>query len=83
MGKILFVLLTAAIGWFLFKGFTKKMPPPQDPSAADPGKGTANTPERMVQCALCGVHMPESDSLTSEGRVSCREPARCAHRPRT
>lgn len=80
MGKIIFVVLTALIGWFLFKGFSKKVPPPAGGGGKDAASGTANTPERMVQCARCGVHMPESDSVVVDGKVGCRDPKQCAHR---
>ena len=99
MGKIIFMLLIAAITWVLFK---KSVKPPtrtgdddshgQQESAdaasvatAKPGAGNTKSSaasERMVACSACGVFMPESDSVRVNEVVSCREPARCAHRPK-
>lgn len=88
MGKLLFILLIAAIAWALFK---KQQRPGQ--SAADKSAETdkssvaasadraAVLTERMVACSTCGVFMPESDSVVNDGKIGCRDPARCAHRP--
>ena len=93
MGKIIFMLLIAAITWALFKNRTK---PPAAADQADPGAHpvanadpatAAKQPlnpasaERMVACAACGVFMPESDSVVLNSKVSCREPGQCAHLP--
>ncbi len=85
MGKILFALLTAVIAWVLFKGFTKTAPKGDDKkivrgSSAPPHPVDPQASERMVKCAVCGVHMPESESALIAGKISCREPAQCAHR---
>jgi len=71
VGKIIFVLLTAAIAWVLFKGLskglTKRSPSSESRrDAATSGDGKAknlNAPERMVKCARCGVFMPETESV--------------------
>ncbi len=83
MGKIIFALLTAAIAWVLFKGLTKKSS--DDASRRDVPKPDGDkaknlrAPERMVKCVRCGVFMPETESVTVEGQISCREPQVCAH----
>jgi hypothetical protein len=80
VGKILFALLTAAIAWFLFKGFTKtSRTRDEDPRVKDPGRKDKAV-EHMVKCGICGVYMPESESTHSDGRISCRDPKTCAHR---
>ncbi len=90
MGKIIFAVITAFVAWVLFKGLSKSakrheidrrddQPLPREGSAT----GKANTPERMVKCAACGVFMPESDSVMTDGKVGCREPQHCAHRSET
>ena len=90
MGKIIFMLLIAAITWMLFK---KRIKPPSTPVDKTEGASESNTSsagkkakelgaaERMVACAACGVFMPESDSVIHNDIVSCRDPAHCAHRP--
>jgi uncharacterized protein len=37
---------------------------------------TDKTPEMMMQCVVCGVHLPATEALFSGGRVFCSE----AHR---
>jgi len=73
MGKILVFVVVAIVGWFIFKGVFSK-------PAKRESRGNGGSPEQMVQCDLCGVHMPESDSLQSEGKRTCRAPDHCAHR---
>ena len=86
MGKLLFVLLIVAIAWMFFKKQQKPRPPSTDESAGNGkspktnGSSGAN-PERMLACGTCGVFMPESDGVTTDGKFGCRDPARCAHRP--
>lgn len=31
------------------------------------------TPEDMVRCAVCGVHLPRSESFTSRGMFFCSD----------
>jgi len=73
VGKLLLLLVLAVIAVLFFKSFKARArgTPPPPPGA----------PERMVQCARCQAFMPESDSVTVDGNVSCRDPAHCAHRP--
>lgn len=79
MGKIVFLVIIAALVWVLFKGLGKK---PSVPSArgerATQDRG--NVVEKMVKCHRCGVLMPESDSMMLDGNVSCHDPAHCLHR---
>jgi uncharacterized protein len=78
MGKLLFLLLIAAVAWAFFK----KQQRPDRPAAGKSGEAQpAAAVERMVACASCGVHMPESDSVLKDGKIGCRDPAHCAHRP--
>lgn len=74
MGKILFFLLAAVVGWLLFKGLLKK------PDADKAREDSQNRPERMVKCDQCGVFMPESESAQLDGKITCRTPQRCLHR---
>lgn len=41
-----------------------------------PGSRRPDTPELMMQCALCGVHLPGSEARFAGGRVYCSD----AHR---
>jgi uncharacterized protein len=88
MGKLLFLLLIAAVAWVFFKKqqIAKRSTPPESDADASNGarnatKATVAATEKMVACSACGVFMPESDSVMLNGKISCPEPARCAHRP--
>jgi uncharacterized protein len=40
------------------------------------GAGQNQSPpgtEDMVRCKVCGIHLPRSESLTSEGEIFCSE----------
>ena len=41
---------------------------PQPPAPRDPAM-----PEDMVRCAVCGVHLPRSESFTSRGKFFCSD----------
>lgn len=47
---------------------------------ARPGDGPARVaaPERMMQCAVCGLHLPGSEARFAGGKVFCSD----AHRDR-
>ena len=47
---------------------------------ADPVPKHDKAPEKMVVCAHCGVHLPESDALFDQGLVFCSEAHRLAGR---
>jgi uncharacterized protein len=40
------------------------------------GAGRLDAPERMVECAVCGVHLPGSEARFGGGKVYCSD----AHR---
>lgn len=69
MGKLLVFLLLALGAYLIFKGAARPRPRPPQPGAKGAG-------ERMVTCARCGLHLPESDSVSADGRFYCSE----AHR---
>ena len=74
MGKILFFLAAAVVGWLVFKILRNK------PDAGKTSSPSANRPEKMVKCDLCGVFMPESDSTQLDDKLTCRTPKQCLHR---
>lgn len=79
MGKIVFLLIIAALGWVLFKGLGKKSGPSSRGDVDGPQEQSKVT-ERMVKCHRCGVLMPESESMMLDGNLSCHDPAHCLHR---
>ena len=34
---------------------------------------STNDPARMVACAVCGTHIPESEAIRADGKVYCCE----------
>lgn len=70
---VLLLVLLAAVAWLALgrrrgRGDTPAPPPPP----AAPG-----TPQAMVACAHCGVHLPQADALQdAAGHAYCSE----AHR---
>lgn len=73
MLKYLLLFLLGLVVWWAWK----KRP-------ADPGAGersaAAPVAERMVRCAHCGVHLPESDAVSDGQRHFCNEAHRRAGR---
>jgi len=49
----------------------------------DAAKSTAqaHTDEDMVRCAQCGVHLPRSESLVTQGQYYCCAEHRRRHQP--
>jgi uncharacterized protein len=64
LGKIFLFVVLALVVYAVFKGAaaSKRRRPPN-----------SKAPERMVTCAQCGVHLPESEALEDSGRFFCSE----------
>jgi len=68
VSKLILLLFLGLVAYLVFKGITRSASrrradaPPRAPE-----------PERMVACAHCGVHLPESESLERNGRRYCSE----------
>ena len=72
--KILLVLVAVVLLlWLLRKSSTRRAPPPAAPR--DP----AATPQPMLACAQCGVHLPRDEALPGRGGVFCGEAHRAAY----
>ena len=69
MSKLILLLFLGLLAYLVFKGLSRNAARRRD---APPPR----SPERMVACAHCGVHLPESEALESAGRRYCCE----AHR---
>jgi len=67
---LLLLALAAALWWHWRKGRDAAVPPPEAPRPV----------ERMVRCAHCGVHLPESDALADGGAHYCNAAHRDAAR---
>jgi uncharacterized protein len=57
--------------WGLLRGFGRSRVQRDERAARNA------TPEDMVACARCGVHMPKSEARIDAGSFYCRENPRC------
>lgn len=65
MSKLLLLLLFGILAYLVFKGLARRARVRDDEPHAAP------LPERMVACAHCGVHLPESEAVAGDGRHFC------------
>ncbi len=72
MGKLIFLVVAIALAWVVFKAFRKSKLRERPPRAA--------APEDMVRCAHCGVHLPRSESQTSNEKFFCSQEHLRLHR---
>lgn len=71
MMKYLLLLAFLAVVWLLW---SKR----QSNRGADASPRQDVAPEKMVACAYCGVHLPESEGICVDGEVYCSEAHRLA-----
>lgn len=65
MARLLILIALGAVVWWLWRRFLR----PRRPSAAPPP-----TPEAMVRCAHCGIHIPRKEALAQGTHwYCCRE----------
>ena len=69
--KYLLVFAVLAVAFYVWRAGRRDVPrdPPQQRRGPSPG-----TPQDMVQCASCAVHLPRAESLPGpDGAVYCSE----------
>ena len=75
MGRILFFVLIAVLFLWLIASYRRALKKRQEGR-----KGPATLEgEDMVRCVNCGVHLPRSESITSEGKYFCSDEHRRLH----
>jgi hypothetical protein len=67
MGRILSLLVIAALVYLVFRGFFRA----QVRDAEGPGRAKSSNGEDMVACARCGVNLPRSSAREEAGRWVC------------
>ncbi len=77
--KLLLLLILAALGWLWWRYVrvsgraAKRQQPSQSP--AQPHTG----PQAMVNCPVCGLHLPQADAVTGRLGLYCSEDHRARH----
>jgi uncharacterized protein len=65
MGKLLVLLIAVLVLFLLWKGLRR--------GTRSDKAGTPSDGERMVNCSECGLHLPISEAVQSQGRYFCSE----------
>lgn len=68
MSRLILLVIVVAVAYWLLRSFLKPAP-----------KGEQSTSEAMVQCAHCGVHLPQSGAISADGKYFCCEAHRREH----
>jgi uncharacterized protein len=66
LAKIVLLVLGLLLVYWILKSYRRRV----DRSE---GKAPPAGAENMVQCARCGVHLPRSESITTQGRFYCSQ----------
>ena len=64
MKYILLLVLGLLVVYWILKAYRRRV---ERNGAPPPAKGS----EDMVRCEHCGVHLPRSESITTQGRFFC------------
>ena len=67
MSKLILLLVLGFLAYLVFKGFRRTA------SRRERGEDSALAAERMVACARCGVHLPESEAIEGDGLRFCSD----------
>lgn len=74
MSKIIFWFLVIVFALFVTRLLVRsQMPPPGKKRNAPSRKNGGRQAESMVQCAHCGIHLPRSEALLSNGQTWCSQ----------
>jgi uncharacterized protein len=71
LAKFLLLIALVIVVYLVFRGIRRvenQPQPPPPPAPRDPGMS-----EDMVRCAICGVHLPRSESFISRGKFFCSD----------
>ena len=71
MGRVLTLIILAALVWWVFRSFVRAQVRDEAPHARSPEV------EDMVKCARCGVNMPRSEAREDGGRLVCAANPHC------
>jgi uncharacterized protein len=68
MAKLIILAIAIWLVITILKRYRKSLDQ-SDASAASTGRDS----ESMVQCAHCGIHLPQSESVQSDGQYFCSQ----------
>lgn len=74
MARIFFLIVLVVVLYIVIKRFSAYSGNSQQPSKPS----TQAKGEKIVQCALCGTHIPESESMQLEAKTVCKQQP-CKH----
>lgn len=72
--KIVVFLIAIFVLFWLLRGAVGRRSKGDSPPAAPPG-----SPQPIVACAQCGVHLPRDEALPGKGGVFCGDAHRAAY----
>ena len=70
--KIVVFLIAVFVLLWLLRGTTARRRP-------KPGAEQPSSPQPMIACAYCGVHLPRDEALPGRGGVFCGDAHRAAY----
>ncbi|MFC3337901.1 PP0621 family protein [Paracandidimonas soli] len=74
MGKLIFWFLVILFALFAARLLVRsQMTPPTEKRPAPRGKNDKRQAESMVRCAHCGIHLPRSEAILSDGQTWCSQ----------
>ncbi|WP_025041532.1 PP0621 family protein [Nitrosospira briensis] len=76
MGRLLFFALIVVFFIWVIRGYQRAIKKQRE----EANKASSSIEgEDMVRCVHCGVHLPRSESITSEGKFFCSDEHRRLH----
>lgn len=76
MARIFFLIALVVVLYIVIKRFSAYLGNSQQPSSKQNSAQSGG--ENIVQCALCGTHIPESESMQLEAKTVCKQQP-CKH----
>jgi uncharacterized protein len=70
--KFVLIVVAVVVLLWLLGGLRRRVAPPPAKTSG------SSSPQEMVACAQCGVHLPRGESLPGRGGVFCGEAHRAA-----
>lgn len=73
MARIFFLIVLIVLLYVIIKRFSAFLGNSQQPK-----QSAQTSEERIVQCTLCGTHIPESESMLLDAKTVCKQQP-CRH----